>query len=281
MTPRPKQIVIDKDAFIGINLDALCEFAKGHALLLSATLLHECMTTDTAEPSQLIGRFKDLLAAGARVSPSIEEIVHQEAERLVPYGGIAVKPEDCSIDFHRNVENAERRYSRLVGRMQKTAQRFHDMLAGTNPELLAEMRACSGRKRDRSDRVANWLNFIDSQDIHVCSQIQLAGVTTARDKFCLSSDWVTWHLLRLCNVICMEQAFLAHHGGPTGAQCLEHDLQDILYVVLLSRADGLLSRDKNLVLPLARAAFPEKDVFSSLEAVPESYRCDWAGLWCV
>jgi hypothetical protein len=26
---------------------------------------------------------------------------------------------------------------------------------------------------------------------------------------------------------------------------------------------------------LAKAAFPEKKVFSSLEEVPESYRCDW------
>jgi len=48
------------------------------------------------------------------------------------------------------------------------------------------------------------------------------------------------------------------------------------YVASLSRADGLLTGDKKLVEPLVRAAFPEKDVFSSLE-VPDSYRCDWAG----
>ncbi|MGE5295203.1 MAG: hypothetical protein ACM3VT_10280 [Solirubrobacterales bacterium] len=38
--------------------------------------------------------------------------------------------------------------------------------------------------------------------------------------------------------------------------------------------DALLSKDKGMG-DLARAAFPEKDVFSSLEEVPESYRCDW------
>jgi hypothetical protein len=48
------------------------------------------------------------------------------------------------------------------------------------------------------------------------------------------------------------------------------------YVLLLARADAIITRDKKLVEPLARAAFPEKDVFSSLEEVPDSYRCDWA-----
>jgi HEPN domain-containing protein len=56
---------------------------------------------------------------------------------------------------------------------------------------------------------------------------------------------------------------------------IEHDLQDMEYVSLLSRADAILSTDR-LLCDLARAAFPEKDVFSSLAEVPDSYRCDWA-----
>jgi hypothetical protein len=56
----------------------------------------------------------------------------------------------------------------------------------------------------------------------------------------------------------------------------EHDLYDVEYVMLLSRADAILTKDEKLVGPLARAAFPQKDMFSSLEEVPESYRCDWA-----
>jgi len=42
--------------------------------------------------------------------------------------------------------------------------------------------------------------------------------------------------------------------------------------------DALLGQVSTVFAPLTRAAFPEKDVFSSLEEVPESYRCDWAGL---
>lgn len=52
MTRRPRQIVIDKDAFIGINLDALCEFAKTYLLLLSDTLLYECATAEEQGPER-------------------------------------------------------------------------------------------------------------------------------------------------------------------------------------------------------------------------------------
>ena len=45
MLAKPKQIVIDKDALIGINLNKLCDFAKGHLLLACDTLLYECTTT--------------------------------------------------------------------------------------------------------------------------------------------------------------------------------------------------------------------------------------------
>jgi hypothetical protein len=43
-----------------------------------------------------------------------------------------------------------------------------------------------------------------------------------------------------------------------------------------AKANGMITRDKKLVEPLAHAAFPEKDVFSSLKDVPVSYRRDWA-----
>jgi hypothetical protein len=68
---------------------------------------------------------------------------------------------------------------------------------------------------------------------------------------------------------------LRHTGDGSGRVAVEHDLQDITYVLLLSRGDGLLTRDKDLVIPLAKAAFPEKDVFSSLEEVPKDYLGDW------
>ncbi len=88
---------------------------------------------------------------------------------------------------------------------------------------------------------------------------------------------MTWHWMRLDAAIAFEYSYNNLKNGNTrGETYAEHDDQDSEYVFLLCRADAIITRDDSLVKPLARAAFPEKDVFSSLEEVPESYRCDWA-----
>ncbi|GAG33142.1 unnamed protein product, partial [marine sediment metagenome] len=50
-----------------------------------------------------------------------------------------------------------------------------------------------------------------------------------------------------------------------------NDIFDIYYVSHLSQADGLVAVDKRLVQPLAKAAFPSKDVFGSINDVPYRY----------
>lgn len=52
MSTNPKQIVVDKDAFIGMGIDALCDFAADHLLLCCDTLLYECATTSEANPKR-------------------------------------------------------------------------------------------------------------------------------------------------------------------------------------------------------------------------------------
>jgi hypothetical protein len=42
------------------------------------------------------------------------------------------------------------------------------------------------------------------------------------------------------------------------------------YVLLLSRADGILTNDQSLIKPLAQAAFPDKQVFSSIGEIPSN-----------
>ncbi len=48
MTAKPKQIVIDKSAFVGFTLEALCGFAASHCLILPSVLERNAMVVDTA-----------------------------------------------------------------------------------------------------------------------------------------------------------------------------------------------------------------------------------------
>ncbi len=85
-------------------------------------------------------------------------------------------------------------------------------------------------------------------------------------------------MVRLWCAYAIEWACKRNYSGPSFEnRDISNDLYDMEYVAYLSRADGILTGDTKLVQPLAEAAFPDKDMFSSLEEVPESYRCDWAG----
>ncbi|MGD8786803.1 MAG: hypothetical protein PVJ60_05225 [Phycisphaerales bacterium] len=79
----------------------------------------------------------------------------------------------------------------------------------------------------------------------------------------------------MASILAKEYYYLSQMGGIPGIRRAEHDYQDMEYVLLLSRADGILTRDEKLVKPLAQAAFPEKDIFSNLDEVPEEYICHW------
>jgi hypothetical protein len=88
----------------------------------------------------------------------------------------------------------------------------------------------------------------------------------------LHSDWVTWHLLRLFQAWGIELSCRSTTSNlSTVLRDISNDFWDIEYVVSLSRADGILTKDEKLVIPLAKAAFPEKDVFKSLDEVPDEY----------
>lgn len=122
------------------------------------------------------------------------------------------------------------------------------------------------------DRLKVFFDTIDRSDIRQMAISLWRDWIKDTGTFCTSIDWITWHFVRLLLALQHEYHYTRQTGSPRDEHA-EHDLQDAEYVLLLSRADGLISKDQGLA-DLARAAFPEKDVFSSLEEVPESYRCD-------
>ena len=90
-------------------------------------------------------------------------------------------------------------------------------------------------------------------------------------------------MLRLMFAWGTELASIRNKSGPSFSienYDMSNDIFDICYVSHLSQADGLVAGDKNLVQPLAMAAFPEKDVFNSIYDVPYQY-CTHKLKWLV
>lgn len=159
----------------------------------------------------------------------------------------------------------------MARQVLNTAEGFNEKLILEDPELLSKVRRWDNSKNARNERFLRWAKFVDTQNMHESSKIMLNSITCHPEKFCLSEKWVSWHFLRLMHILVQERTFQRHTGGKSSESIIEHDLQDIKYILLLSRANGLLTRDKKLVKPLAQAAFPEKDVFSNLDEVPDEY----------
>lgn len=278
-----KQIIIDKDAFVGINLNDLCDFAHNHFLILPLVLYDECSINEDKQ-QELLSRFHKLLLSDGYICASGIDIVRKEGETLEPYGFLAdldgtnkwrkaLKDDPRLINPNNDDDIRERRMESAKFLLEYNKE-IAEKLA---PEKLREAEARrSWLEADRLERYRFWIEAIDCQDVHALIREESVKFTNSPDRFCLSSAWFFWHFVRLAYVMYLDYYFLKRGQGAEPEQMRAlHDLNDIEYVLLLSRADGLLTRDEKLVKPLAEAAFPEKDVFSDLDEVPKEYVCHW------
>ena len=278
-----KQIIIDKDAFVGIKFDDLCDFVKNHSLILPLCLYGECATNEE-EQQKLLDRFHRIISDGGYICQGGIHIVKKEGAMAQPYvfladydgtnrmreqrtkGYVLSEPEDIGNIRKEHMDSAQvllDGYKRVV-----------DGVADEKYETAAEEVRKS--QADRQQRFNIWIQTVDSLDIHGLAVQVLVNFTNSPNKYCLSADWVTWHYLRIITTLVFEYNFLNGKPGKNQLTNAEHDLHDAEYVFLLSKADCLLTRDKKLVKPLAQAAFPEKDVFSNLDEVPDEYLCHWS-----
>jgi hypothetical protein len=75
------------------------------------------------------------------------------------------------------------------------------------------------------------------------------------------ADWYTWQFTRLWCAYCWDWSHKKSLPGSCEKKDISNDFYDLEPVLYLLRADGLLTNDQELEIPLAKAAFPKKDVF--------------------
>jgi hypothetical protein len=282
----PREIVIDQCAFEGSRLDALCKFAGCHLVLASDTLLYESASSDRRARKHLLQRYGKLIRAGASWCSMSRGYIGWEARNLTPYPRRLADPDRTrwirdQADSLEEIADTEvvgkARQQRGVGSrvlFVDYSKELSDRISSGLPDVAASFRGLPGDKSTRFQALLKWIDTsIDMHEVAVKWQWLPSELTRDPSQFCVSPQWVTWHYLRLALTLLWEYAHLRQKGGPPSSQHAEHDDQDMEYILLLSRADGILTADKRLA-ELARAAFPDKDVFSSLKQVPHSYRCD-------
>jgi hypothetical protein len=284
MSAKQKQIIVDKDAFIGINISDLCNFAKNHLVLGCDALLYECATTSEARRMEMLSRYKKLIQAGAYYCSCSIAFIQSESKKCLPYPWFLP-----DLDATKQIRIGERRpedlpdlttYGEISQQRYKVAKAFLNVVNKIKKRIDIEVpyvgKFIKQLPVDKYERFRILFESIDKKDLHqMCVDSFPPDWIKNGSKFCLSTEWMSWQLIRLTDVVVQDYNYLSQLGGGPGVERAEHDYQDIEYVLLLSRANCLLTRDEKLVKPLAKAAFPDKDVFSSLEEVPEGYICNW------
>jgi hypothetical protein len=284
MLTQHKQIIVDKEALVGLNVDALCDFVQNHLVLGCDTLLYECATTSQSKRSHMLSRYQRLIKAGAYYCSCSFTFVQWEGRNSLPYTWFLpdidatekIRTGEVNPDDALNSSQTQKAY----GARSKVAadvfvnlsKKLKDRIDFESPEVA---KAIKGWPSDKSERLQIVFNRIDKDNLH---EIVLDSVPSSwvkdEARFCMSPSWMSWQLVRLTDAIVQDYYYLRQIGGSPGAERAEHDYQDMEYVLLLSRANGLLTRDRGLA-SLAKAAFPDKDVFFELDEVPEEYVCHW------
>ncbi len=282
----PKQLIIDKNVFQGTSTSKLEEFVQNHFLILPEVLYYECLTT-SENKEKLLNRFKATVLAGGYVCPHFIHIVMREANTLIPCGFLVdiEKVNEYKSAFRKNAvlcaeEDIKKAHENQLDLAQKLVDCVNELASKTaeeDPVFVTEMRKFDTRRAETLERFKRWAQAVDSEiDIHTEAKRLWPTITVHFEKFCISDDWFSWHFTRLLCIFLHELWLSRETGATIKKEDVEHDVQDIGYVVLLCRADALLTKDMKLVKPLAKAAFPEKDVFSNLDEVPDEYLCHWS-----
>jgi transposase len=276
-----KHLILDKTVLYGTGTVRLTEFAGTHCVVLPDVLLYECATTQK-DKELMLDRCREMVLGGARVCPSLKTMVQHEANTLAPYGQLvdpewnhelgetfSVEPRPYNFGVFERRHKEDREFaSGILGQIGSCT----DSLQTECPDVVAKARQWDHSKKSRCDRLQAWVGEVDSRDLHEAATRLLPGITENPQKYCLSDEWVTWQVARVWLVWWLECNFQHQTGKEEKELNLEHDWQDLTYAALMGRVDALVTRDKFL-RDLVQAAFPEKDVFSSLDEVPEKYLC--------
>jgi hypothetical protein len=285
MTRMTKYLIFDKTNLYA-STERLCRFVETHNVILPEVLFYECLTTQE-QKRVMLDRCRQMVLAGASLGPGMTRVLRTEATELRPYGLLV--DGDHNDEIHQTFKEYSKPYDPKIVAAKCQEEREFVAWAKSNVELCtrhfkthkqAVLQEEIGRwleiDQSRFMRLRERAEFLDTQDLHDAANTLLPGITHNPQKYCLSDAWVSWHFVRVALIWFMERAFLHQARGRLKKKDLCGDWADDNYVTLLCRAEGLVTNDR-FWQDLTRAAFPEKDVFSSLEEVPESYRRDSAG----
>jgi hypothetical protein len=267
--------VIDKSIFHALYHcdDKLCAFVKNYNVVLPDALAVECLISekqkgpDDKDPEKLFRSFQGAIKAGAKIGYSSKKLFQAEKTTLCPVKSVV--DEDNTKMFRNGVLNLEdikqeaercrKTFEPTINLLSKIAEKLYENLC--NREKLSEE---FRKEQKRMHRFKNWIKGTDKSMKDILKKEFMEQISSHAD-----ASWFTWQITRLYFACCLDWCFKKNLNDSIKV-FRSNDYYDIEHVSYLSRADGLLTNDQELQEPLAKAAFPEKEVFVVDTRVNES-----------
>jgi len=291
-----KLLVVDKSIFHSLYGcdEKLCAFVKNYNVVLPDALAAECLISENQEPSKnpvkLLRGFDKAIKAGAKMGYPSFKLFGEENQTLCPAKSVVdestaklirndtLNTEDDFIK--QEAEYCRKKFEPMIKGLLEIAGVLYDNLCKRDkPDKLAkELR----KVQDRTARFENWIHSTDKEMKNVISSLFSEQIGRHADN-----NWFTWQLSRLYFAYSLDLMFIKNLPGSCVKKDISNNFYDIEPVLYLSRADGLLTNDQKLQVPLAKAAFPKKEVFvvdtskdvqhvldEIIDTIPESYRIE-------
>jgi hypothetical protein len=286
-----KLLVVDKSIFHCLSScnKKLYAFVKDYNVVLPHALAIECLISENQtpdkDPVKLLKGFDGAIKAGANMGYSSTKLFQAEKMTLCPAKSVVDESTtklfrnsipNTNADFiKQEAECCRKTFEPIINLLLKIAGTLYDNLC-KRKELAEKLR----KEQDRMHRFENWIQNTDKSMKDIFKQLFSEQISEHAD-----TNWFTWQSSRLYFAYSIDLMFKKNLPGSSEKKDISNDFYDIEYVTYLLRADGLLTNDQKLQVPLAKAAFPKKDVFvvdTSKEAqevfddiiniIPQNYR---------
>lgn len=275
-----KLLILDKSVFQGTTYNELIRFVKCHCVILPRVLCVECAISqkgdppkNSKDPMHLTQKILDVVKNGAYIGKSPGKIIEEEKSRNAAIESLIDVEEtqtmkegilDENPDLEKVREECDKAFKSTIDFMEQWMDQCHNNMVkmGLEKDFREEV-----DENDLVGRLTRWLQAIDEKKSDNLDHFFGNG------RNVMKADRWEWQLLRLCLAWGTELACRRNKSGSSfdNYKELSNDIFDIHYVSHLSQVDGLITSDKTLVQPLAKAAFPGKDIFDSIDDVPYCY----------
>jgi len=264
----PKLLVVDKSIFHALHHcdEKLCAFVKDYNVVLPHTLAIECVISEKKpdkEPDKLLRGLYKAIKAGANIGYQSPELLKAEKITLCPVNSVVdelttQQLRNSTLEINMDLIKQQANHymevtKRKIDELLKRAKRLYKVISENE-----EFTKLSHKLTKREERYQKWIQIMDHNNL-----VKNAMKTDFTEQISsrTNANWYSWQYARLWYAYLLDWSHKKSLRGSREKKDVSNDFYDIEPVLYLLRADGLLTNDQKLQVPLAKTAFPKKDLF--------------------